>query len=387
LLEGKSGIKKISTFDVSQYRTQIAGEIIDVDLKNFINGNSFDRMDRFSHLGVVASKMALEDSGFDREMNSFHDAAVYIGSSVGGMMYFETQFKVLNSKGPRQVHPNSVPSIMPSSVSANIALELNLKGPNLTISTACSSSAHAIGLALDGIRSGKFTIALAGGAEAPISPGVFSGFDSLRAMSRNNEAPSEACKPFDYKRDGFVLGEGAAILILEEFESAKRRNARIYAEILGYGASNGAYHMVIPNPSGEDARRSMVAALLDADIDSKSISYISAHGTGTQLNDKIESEVIKNIFTVNSKKIAISSIKSTIGHTLGAAAAFGVVSCVMSIKNGWAPPTINYLTPDSDCDLDYIPNVARKLKIDYALSNSFGFGNNNGCIVVGRIDA
>ncbi len=383
-INGKSGVGLITSFDASQYETRIAAEVKDFDPVKYMSGLTAARCDRFSQFAISSAKMARDDSSLDLEKADRRRIGVITGSGLGGMFFYEKQIVKIFKTGPQRANPRSVPKIMPNAPSGEIAIELGLKGPNLTVSTACASGTHAVGQACQLIRADKADIIFACGTEAAIVPYTFAGFDVLRVMSRRNESPQEACRPFDKERDGFVMGEGGAVLILEELQHALKRNATIYAECIGYGLTSGAYHMVIPAPEGEDAANTMALALEDAGIKPRDVDYINAHGTSTLLNDKAETQGIKKIFGEYAYKIPISSTKSMIGHSIGAAGAMeALVSCLVIQKN-IIPPTINYKTPDPECDLDYVPNEARAELVDIVLSNSFGFGSNNATLIFRR---
>lgn len=386
LEKGKSGIKRIEAFDVSRYRCHVGGEITHFDPSAYIDPKKIDRMDRYAQLGVVAGKMALTNAALDASKLD-EPPGVYLGSGLGGMLVYERNFEALVNSGPRSVHPNAVSSSMPNSVAGQISMELGLKGSNITISTACSSGSHAIGLAFDAIRFGRSKVILAGGAEAALSPLTFAAFDAMRVMaSDSNENPEQACKPFDKRRSGLVLAEGAAMVVLEEFNNAeKRRGARLYGEVVGYAANSGAYHVVAPDPTGQDITQVMKSALQDAGLQPTDIQYINAHATATQANDRVEALALKSTFGTHAEKLAINCTKSMIGHTVGAAGAFGVLAALLAINKGIIHPTINFSVPDPECDLDVTPNVARRKEIQAAMINAFGFANNNACLIVRKI--
>jgi len=383
-LSGVSGVGKISYFDTAQYRTKIAAIIKDFKADDFLEKKVIRKTDRFAHFALAASKLALKDSKLNIDNNLSTRLGIYLGTGLGGMFFYEKQILLVMKSGMDHAHPFSIPMIMPNGASNNIAILLNAKGPNLTVCTACSSSAHSIGLAYDAIRRGRAEIVIAGGAEAPVVEYTFAGFDAMRVMSANNAKPNEASRPFDKRRDGFVMGEGSAMLILESLKSAKARKANIYAEIIGYSATSGAYHFVAPQPDGLDIVRAMDICIREANVDPQSIDYINAHGTSTVANDKVETLAIKKVFKKYANRIPISSTKSMLGHTLGAAGAFEIAVSALSIYTGKIHPTINYETMDAECDLDYVPNKYRDVKVNIALSNSFAFGNNNACIMLRR---
>lgn len=381
-MEGVSGISRIKKVDTSQLETKIAGEVKNFNPSLYIERSKLRILDRFAHLGVSSAKMALDDCTLDITKINPERIGVCVGSGLGGVLFHEEQMIVMNESGLRKANPLGVVKVMPNAVNSHISVELGLKGPNLTISTACSSGAHSIGEAFNLIRYRKADIMIAGGAEAPLTPFTFSAYNSLRVMSRRNDEPERASRPFDKERDGFVLAEGAGFVILEEMSRALARGANIYSEVIGYGMNSSAYHIVIPNPEGKDMSAVMRLAIEDAGIDKKDIDYINAHGTGTKANDTAETKAIKDAFGGYAYKVPISSTKSMTGHTIGAAGAIGVVATALAIKNEVIPPTINYENPDPDCDLDYVPNVARESKIVAALINSFGFGGSNASLVI-----
>lgn len=382
LEKGKSGTKRIKAFDVSGYRCQVGGEITDFDPSAYIDPKKLDRMDRYAQLGVVAGKMALTDAAVD--VQGIDPApGVYLGSGLGGMLCYERNFEALKNRGPRAVHPNAVSSSMPNSVAGQMAMELGLKGPNITISTACSSSSHAIGHAFNAIRFGQSKMILTGGAEASLSPLTFAAFDAMRVMATDsNENPEQACKPFDLNRSGLVLSEGAAMVVLEEYNSAVARGVHLYGEVLGYGANSGGYHIVAPDPTGQDVVLVMKSTLQDAGLQATDIQYISAHATATQANDRVEALALKSTFGAHAEKLAISCVKSMLGHTVGAAGVFGVLASLLAIHKGVIHPTINFSVPDPECNLDVTPNIARRREIQTAMINAFGFGSNNACLII-----
>ncbi len=383
LLAGQSGIKRIRSFDASLYASQIAGEISDFPTEDFFPCGASARLSRASQLALVASQMALEDACLDRKNCQTDRVGTVIGTALGGTEVYENQLRrLMETNNPRRVHPLSVPLIMANAPAAEIAIRYGLKGPNTTISNACSSGSHAIGYGLDLIRSGRVDAMLAGGTEACIVPGVFAGFNSLRALSLRNNEPEQASRPFDRTRDGFTIGEGAGVMILETLESAKQRDARIYAEVAGYAATCEACHIVHPEATGTEQARVMYLALKDAGIPADQVDYINTHGTSTVLNDLTETNAIKTLFGPHAYRISLNSTKSMIGHTIGAAGAVEAVVCALTLHHKVLHPTINYENPDPDCDLDYTPNHAREKDVHVALSNSFGFGSNNACLVM-----
>ena len=379
-LAGVSGTKKIKTFDTAEYTTKIAATIEGFKPTEFMDKVPARRSDRFTHFAVAATSMAIKDSGIEKKYNP-NSTGVYIGTGVGGMFFCETQIVEIMKRGRTACNPITIPKIMPNAVNNQIAILFNAKGPNTTICTACSSGTHAIGQAFNIINQGIVDAVIAGGTESPIMQYNFAAFDALSVMSKRNDDMQKASRPFDKNRDGFIMGEGSAVLILEELEHAKKRNADIYAEIIGYSATSGAYHIVAPDPSGEDIKRAMQICLDEAGVKPKDIDYINAQGTSTITSDLAETKAIKAVFGDYAYKIPISSTKSMTGHTIGAAGAIEAAVCALSIKSEKIHPTINLETPDPECDLDYVPNKMRDKQIKYALSNSFAFGNNNACLL------
>ncbi|ACI20145.1 beta-ketoacyl-ACP synthase II [Dictyoglomus thermophilum] len=379
--KGKSGISRISKFSVDDFPTKIAGEVKDFNPEDFIDKREARRLDRFSQFAIAATKLALEDSGWNPTEEEKENTAVIVTSGIGGFETLENQFRTLFEKGPNRISPFLIPMVIINIASGNISIFFGFKGPNYSPVSACASSAHAIGIGYRLVSSGEADFAIVGGSEASITPMGIAGFCALQALSTRNDEPEKASRPFDAKRDGFVMGEGAGILILEELNHALDRGARIYAEIVGFGASDDAYHITAPDPEGNGAVLSMKRAIKDANIRPEEINYINAHGTSTKLNDKIETLAIKKVFGEYAYKIPVSSTKSMIGHLLGAAASVESIATVLSIYEGILHPTINYEEKDPECDLDYVPNVARKWDVKYALKNSFGFGGQNATLI------
>ncbi|MDD4503863.1 MAG: beta-ketoacyl-ACP synthase II, partial [Clostridiaceae bacterium] len=344
------------------------------------------RMDRFTQFAVAASKMAMEDSGLRVEAIDNNRFGVCIGSGIGGMETMEAQYNILREKGPGRVSPFMIPMMISNIAAGNISIALSAKGPNTTIVTACASSTNAIGEAFKTIQRGDADIMVTGGTEASITPLSLAGFCSMKALSTRNDDPKTASRPFDKNRDGFIMGEGSGMLIIEDLEHAMKRGAKIYGEVAGYGASGDAYHITAPAPDADGAYRAMLMAVKDAGIEACEIDYINAHGTSTGLNDKLETLAIKRLLEEDAKKIAISSTKSMMGHLLGAAGAVEAIACLMAINEGVIPPTINYTTPDEECDLDYVPNKARNKEVVYAISNSLGFGGHNASIILKKYE-
>ena len=381
---GRSGITRITKFDPAPFTSQCAGEVNGFDPADYIERKRLKRMDRTSHLAVSAAKMAVEDANLDFTKEDTDRIGVILGIAAAGYGYILEQHHTFLKKGPMRINPFTVIASFSDSSSSQIAIEFNLGGPNFSVSSACSSGVDALGYAFNAIRRDEIDLAVTGGADAPLFPGVMASFCVVRSLSTNNDEPDKASRPFDRKRDGFVLGEGAGILILEELEHAKKRNAHIYAEILGYGITCDASHITQPRPDGEAAARAIRLALKDANIKAEEINCISAHGTSTPLNDKTETMVIKKIFGNRAYKIPITALKSMIGHLLGGAGPVELIAGILSMENGVIPPTINYEYPDPECDLDYVPNEAREAKIDTILKNSFGFGGKNSALVMRR---
>ena len=385
LLDGKSSISHIERIDVSDIATTIASEVKDFDITDFMSTRDARRLDRSSQFFWVATKSALEDAGISYEEDDPEAlrTGVLAGTGIGGIETMEEQIGVLLDRGPSRVSPYGIAKIISNMAGGVASIDFHLYGPNSTTVTACAASANAIGDAAAVISRGAADVMVAGGGEASITRFGLSGFSSARAMSRNNEDPEGASRPFDLTRDGFIMGEGAAILIMEELEHAVERNAHIYGELLGYGMSADGYHITLPRPGGAGAARSMTAALEDAGMAPEELGYINAHGTSTQANDKTETEAIKTAFGDTAHTIPISSTKSMTGHLLGAAGALESIACLLAIRDGRLPPTINYTTPDPECDLDYVPNVARDVEITTAMTNSFGFGGHNVSLIFG----
>lgn len=384
LIQGKSTANLIDTFDVSKFDTKIACMVKDFDFSKYIGPKDLKRMDPFVKFGVAAAMMALKDANFDMEQVDADRVGVLVGSGIGGITTVEEQHLIMLEKGPSRMSPFLIPMLIVNMAPGQISIQTGAKGPNSCIATACATSAHAIGEAARLIRYGDADAMIAGGTEAAITNLGLGGFCAMKALSTRNDDPQKASRPFDRERDGFVMGEGAGIVILEELEHAKKRGASIYCELIGYGLTGDAYHMTAPAPDGEGATRCMKMALKDAKLEPSGISYINAHGTSTALNDKLETQAIKQVFGPYAKKVPISSTKSMMGHLLGAAGSVELIICALTIKNGIIPPTINYEYPDPECDLDYVPNKAREVKVDVALSNSLGFGGHNATLVVRR---
>lgn len=387
LVKGRSGVRRITRFDASEFKTQIAAEVSDFDPEAYIDKKEARRMDRFTQFAVAAANLALSDAAIAPEALDRDRVGVILGCGIGGIGTFEEQTRVLISRGPNRVSPFFVPMMIANMGAGYIAICHRFYGPNSTVVTACASSNHAIGEAFRIIQRGEADVMLTGGAEAAITPVALAGFCAMKAMSTRNDAPEKACRPFDAARDGFVIGEGAAVLVLERLEHALARGARIYAEVAGYGQSCDAYHITAPDPDGAGAAKAMARALKDAGLRPEEVNYINAHGTSTPLNDKVETMAIKKVFGEFAYRIPVSSTKSMTGHLLGAAGGIEAAACVLSITHGIIPPTINYENPDPECDLDYVPNEARRAQVDVALSNGLGFGGHNATLIFKRFPA
>lgn len=383
LTEGRSGITPISFFDATDYPSSIAGEVQDFDPLTRLSNKESRKMDRFVQLGMVAGLEAYDDAGLNGEFDK-ERFGVLVGAGIGGLETIERTTNTLLEKGPRRVSPFYIPSSIINMVSGNLSIMLDAQGPNLAIATACTTGTHSIGMAARLIQYGEATVMVAGGTESSVTPTSMAGFGAAKALSRRNHDPAGASRPWDIERDGFVLGEGAGVVVLEELEQAKNRGARIYAELIGFGMSGDAHHMTQPSTGGEGASRCMANALTDSCIDASEIDYINAHGTSTPQGDLGETLAIKRTFGPTAYKLMVSSNKSMLGHLLGAAGGVEAVATVLSLHHGVIPPTINLETPDPDCDLDYVPGAAREVGINTALSNSFGFGGTNGTLVFKR---
>jgi len=377
LLAGRSGIGPITRFDASQMPTRIAGEIKGFDPLKYIDKKDDRKFDRFLKYAVACAVLAVEDAGLKTDRVDATRFGVLVGSGIGGIETLLEQYAILTEKGPDRVSPFFVPMIIVNMASGVISMRFGARGPNSSVVTACATGNHAIGDAMRIIQRGDADVMIAGGAEAIIVPLTIAGFCQMKAMSTRNDDPTKASRPFDAERDGFVCGEGGGLVVLESLEHARAREARIYAEIVGYGMTGDAHHMTAPDPEGDGAARAMAAALRDATLEPSSVGYINAHGTSTPYNDKFETIAIKRVFGDHAKKLAVSSTKSMTGHLLGAAGGIEAIATAFALHHGMLPPTMNYEKPDPDCDLDYIPNQARKQEIEVALSNAFGFGGTN----------
>jgi len=386
LTAGKSGIGPIESFDASDLSVRIAGELKDFDPQSFFDRKELRKLDPFTIYHLVSSEEAIKNSGIDLDKTDGDRIGVIIGTGIGGIQTLENEHGVFSERGQRRVSPFFVPRFIPNIASGNLAIKFGLRGPNHTVISACASGTDAIGCAMRTIQYGDADVMITGGTEASITGLTISGFGNIKALSTRNDDPTAASRPFDAERDGFVLGEGAAALVLEEEEHAKRRNAPILAELAGYGATDDAFHITQPSEGGMGAIKAMNAALRDAQLTTNDISYINAHGTSTPFNDKTESAAIESLFGEQSSDLRVSSTKSMIGHALGASGALEAVVCVKSIVDGIAPPTINYEHPDPECTLNYIPNKSEKYAINATMSNSFGFGGHNAVIVFKKWD-
>ncbi|HAY78189.1 MAG TPA: beta-ketoacyl-[acyl-carrier-protein] synthase II [Planctomycetaceae bacterium] len=385
VLAGESGIHSIKLFDTTDFKVTIGGDIYDWDPSEYISHKESKRVDRFTQLSIVAGTDAVRDSGLDLEKTAADRCGVILGSGIGGLSEIETQNSKLLQKGPDRVSAMTVPKMMLNAAGANLAIQFGMRGPNFTVATACASANNAIGEAIKAIRDDECDVILTGGTEAAMTRMAMSAFQNIKALSGRNEEPTRASRPFDANRDGFVLSEGAGILVFEELEHAKARGAEIYCEVLGFGASCDAGHITQPDELGLGAARAMRDALANAGLSGDAVDYINAHGTSTPLGDKAETLAVKNVFQDHAYKMSLSSTKSQLGHSLGASGGIELVLTVNAVKENVVPPTINLETPDPDCDLDYTPNVPKERTINVAMSNSFGFGGHNASIVIGAL--
>ncbi|GIO41775.1 beta-ketoacyl-ACP synthase II [Paenibacillus apis] len=386
LIQGKSGVSLVEAFDVSEYPTRIAASVKDFNPEDYVDRKEARKMDRFVQFAVAAATNALKDSGLQIGEDADPDrVGVMIGSGIGGLGTWEDQHDVLVQKGPKRVSPFFIPMMIANMASGHVSILFGAKGPNSTAVTACATGTHSIGDSYKLIQRGDADVMICGGAEATIRPMGMAGFCSMRAMSTRNDEPEKASRPFDSERDGFVMGEGSGIMILESLEHAQKRGAKIYGEVIGYGLSADAHHMTEPDPNGPE--RCMKMAIRDAGIDPAEVDYINAHGTSTPVGDRSETIAIKNAFGDHAYKLAVSSTKSMTGHLLGAAGGVEAVICALTLNNGKIPPTINLEHPDPECDLDYVPNVAREADVKVAMSNSFGFGGHNATLILKKFEA
>ncbi len=387
LIDGKSGISRIEKFDPEEYPSQIGAEIKDFDPGNYIDRKDAKRMAVFTQYAVYAALKALENADLEITEDIANESGVLIGSGIGGIEVFENQIERLVKRGPRRISPFFIPMMISNMAAGQVAIYTNAKGPNSNAVTACASGTHSIGEASEIIKRGDAKVMIAGGAEASITPSAVAGFSNMKALSNRNDEPQKASRPFDKNRDGFVIGEGSGVVILEDYEFAKKRGANIIAEVSGYGMSADAYHMTQPAPNGEGAYRAMKMAVEKSNASYNDIGYINAHGTSTPFNDKLETQAIKDLFEDHAFELAVSSTKSMTGHLLGAAGGIEAIVSALAIRDNVLPPTINYETKDPECDLDYVPNKAREVKdLKAVLSNSFGFGGQNACIVLNRVE-
>ena len=387
ILSGQSGIGPIKRFDVSAFPVRFGGEVQGFDIDQYITPKEARRMDPFMHYGVAAGIQAVSDSGIDFTKTDPHRCGAVCGAGIGGLWTIETEYDAyIKAHNPKKISPFFVPASIVNMIAGHLSIKYNLKGPNLGIVTACTTSTHAIGLGMRSIQYGDADVIVAGGGEMATTACGLGGFGQAKALSTRNDAPTKASRPWDKDRDGFVLADGGGAVILEELEHAKKRGARIYAELVGFGMSADAHHITAPPEDGDGARMSMVNALKDAQMNPNEVIYLNAHATSTELGDKAETIAMKRAFGDHAKKLAVSSTKSMTGHLLGAAGVAEAIFSLLAIRDNVAPPTINYETPDPECDLDYVPNTARKMKIDVALSNSFGFGGTNGTLIFRRFN-
>ncbi|MBI3272730.1 MAG: beta-ketoacyl-ACP synthase II [Planctomycetes bacterium] len=384
MLSGRSGAGPITYFDPQAFDVRFAAQVKDFDPKRYMEEREARRLDPFAQYAMAGAVMAVADAGIDFDKTDRTRCGVILASGIGGLIELEEQTRKLVAKGPSRVSPFFIPKLMMNAAAGNVSIRFGLGGPNFAVASACASANHSMGLALRALQHGDADLILTGGSEATVTPTGMAGFAALRALSTRNDAPQAASRPFDKERDGFVLGEGAGILVFETLEHALRRGARIHAEVLGFGQSGDAHHITAPEPTGSGAVRAIRQALADARVQPGDVSYVNAHGTSTPLNDEAETNALKEVFGAVAKSIPVSSTKSMTGHLLGAAAAVELIACTLSIRTGRIHPTINYSTPDPKCDLDYVPNQARDCAVRVALSNAFGFGGHNTCMVVGK---
>ncbi|MGA1847500.1 beta-ketoacyl-ACP synthase II [Deferribacter abyssi] len=386
ILACKSGVSELTKFDASNFPVKIAAEVKNLTPEDYVDKKDVKRFDEFIVFALVAAELASRDAGLNFDNIEHEEAGAIIGSGIGGFKTIEEQHEIYLKKGYRRVSPFFIPSAIINMASGAISIRYGLKGPNSSVVTACATGSHAVGDAFKIIQRGDAKIMFAGGSESAITPLAVAGFANMKALSRRNDEPEKASRPFDKNRDGFVMGEGAGILVLEELEHALNRNAKIYAEVVGYGMTGDAYHITAPDESGEGAVRAMKMAISDAGVEPEDVDYINAHGTSTPYNDAIETKAIKTVFGKHAYKLMVSSTKSMTGHLLGAAGSVEAAYCALAIKNGVIPPTINLDEPDPECDLDYVPNKPKSAKIKYALSNSFGFGGTNACLLLKKYE-
>lgn len=384
LISGKSGIDNITSFDTTNLPVKFAGEVKDFDANDYMGKQHARKLDRSAHLSIFAAEQALLDAGLDTESRLGDEVGIVLGTGIGGIGATEDAVRIYDTRGPSRINPLAITQLMPNSSTGQVAIRFGIEGPSLTITTACAASANSVGEAKNLIERGVVDTVIAGGTESGTTPMTIGAFAQIRALSTNNESPKEACRPFDKNRDGFVMAEGSTILVLENEETAKKRGAKIYGYVDGYGSTTDAYHITAPSEGGEGAVRAMKKALEDAGVNKEEINYINAHGTSTPINDKNETMAIKSVFGENAKSITISSTKSMTGHLLGGAGAFEAMVSLLVLQNNKVPPTINLTTADEECDLNYTPNVSIDLEVNKVMSNSFGFGGHNGVLVFSK---
>ena len=383
--EGKCGIDTITAFDVSNFKVKLAAEVKNYNPEEFLDKRASRRLDKFAQFAIIAAREAMKDSGINKENTDMERVGVFIGSGMGGLDTIEKENKVCFEKGYDRISPMYIPMVISNMAAGNVAIDLGLRGESFSIATACASATHSIGEAYRAIKHGYQDVIFTGGTEASITPTGIAGFTNIKALSQA-EDKTRASIPFDKERSGFVMGEGAGVIVLEELEHAKKRGAKIYAELVGYGASSDAYHITSPAPDGEGGARAMKNAISDAHIEAKDIDYINAHGTSTHLNDACETQAIKTALGEKSKTVMVSSTKGHTGHLLGAAGAVEAIACIKAIEDEFVPATINYKVPDEECDLDIVPNKGRNQKINFAMSNSLGFGGHNSSIIFKKFE-
>ena len=385
LKTGKCGIDTITAFDVTDFKVKLAAEVKNYNPEEYLDKRSARRLDRFTQFAIIAAREAMKDSGITKENTDMERVGTFIGSGIGGLDTIEKENRVCFEKGYDKISPMYIPMVISNMAAGNVAIDLGLRGESFSIATACASATHSIGEAYRAIKHGYQDVVFTGGTEASITKTGIAGFTNIKALSQA-EDKNRASIPFDKERSGFVMGEGAGVIVLEELEHAKKRGAKIYAEICGYGASSDAYHITSPAPDGEGGARAMTSAIKDANIDASKIDYINAHGTSTHLNDSCETQAIKTALKEKAKTVMVSSTKGNTGHLLGAAGAVEAIACIKAIEDDFVPPTINYKVKDEECDLDVVPNVGRNIKINYAMSNSLGFGGHNSSIIFKRYE-
>lgn len=385
LKAGKCGIDTITAFDVTDFKVKLAAEVKNYNPEEYLDKRSARRLDRFTQFAIIAAREAMKDSGITKENTDMERVGTFIGSGIGGLDTIEKENRVCFEKGYDKISPMYIPMVISNMAAGNVAIDLGLRGESFSIATACASATHSIGEAYRAIKHGYQDVVFTGGTEASITKTGIAGFTNIKALSQA-EDKNRASIPFDKERSGFVMGEGAGVIVLEELEHAKKRGAKIYAEICGYGASSDAYHITSPAPDGEGGARAMTSAIKDANIDASKIDYINAHGTSTHLNDSCETQAIKTALKEKAKTVMVSSTKGNTGHLLGAAGAVEAIACIKAIEDDFVPPTINYKVKDEECDLDVVPNVGRNIKINYAMSNSLGFGGHNSSIIFKRYE-